>query len=123
MLLWSSGVFVVWEVVEQRHKFGRGCLFSVNERTAATSDDAEFSVRLDSKSLLQLRLVTGLNKLRRRKLKQWPRLRCEATRTAAFHERWHLSSHCGRSGDTSPSKPSRGPKLAPMEDDQKRSCS
>src|SRR5437899_787350 len=98
MLLWSSGVFVVLRVVEQRHKRGRGCVFSVNERTAATSDDAEFSVRLDPKSLLQLRLVTRLDKLRRRKLKQWPRLRCEATRTAALHERRHLSGHSGRSG-------------------------
>src|SRR6516162_5978319 len=67
-------------------------MFSINEGTAATSDDAEFSARLDPESPLQLRLVIRLDKLRRRKLKQRPRLRCEATGTTALHK---LSSHGG----------------------------
>ena len=94
MPLWISDVLVVWRVVKQHRKSGRGCVFSVNERTVGTSYDTEFSIRLDPKPLL---VITGLDKLRRRKLKQRPWLRCEATRTAALHKSRHLGSHGGHS--------------------------
>jgi hypothetical protein len=70
MLLWSSTVFGIWQIIEQCGKRGWGHMFSVNEGTAPTSNDAEFFVSLDSQSPLKLWFVTGLDKLRRRKLKQ-----------------------------------------------------